>query len=291
MDLSIVIVNYYLERYLPACLESIYRSINQLAYEIFLVDNGSQEGAIAKICKGYSDLRVLTNKENVGFARANNQAMKECRGDFILLLNPDTIVTPNAIDIMVDFLRDHIDAGAIGPKLLNPDGSLQYSCRAFPGLWTLLFNRYSLLTQLFPHNPFSRHYLLSDWDHNSLREVDWISGACLMTRQEVVKEVGLLDEGYFIFNEDVDWCRRMKDQGWKIYYLPEAKIIHYINSSKSKDSYRLIIERHKGMLHYFHKHYRVSLVLRLLVDGMIMGRSLWLLLLNFLKTPSSTPKG
>jgi len=282
VDLSIIIVNYYLEDFLTDCLNSIFNTINSLQYEVILVDNGSHRQSIEEIKRQFPQLSLLSNEKNVGFARANNQAIKRAQGHFILLLNPDTIVIDKAIETMVSFLRDHPRAGAVGPKLLNPDRSIQYSCRSFPNPWTFLFNRYSLLTKLFPHNPFSRRYLLSDWDHGSLREVDWISGACLMTRREVLSQVGLLDEGYFVFNEDVDWCRRMRDLGWKVYYLPQAQVIHYINSSNKKTDNRLIIARHRGMIHYFHKYYRVSLVIRLLVDSIIITRALFLLSWNLL---------
>src|SRR5213083_421835 len=149
---------------------------------------------------------------------------------------------------------------------------LEYSARAFPDHLTFLFNRYSLLTRLFPENRFSRRYLLTDWDHASVRQVDWLSGACLMVRREAIDRVGPMDEAFFLFNEDVDWCRRMRLAGWAVTYVPEAVVVHHIGASKAKVDPRVIFERHRGMIHYFHKHHPAPPPVSMLADALIMFR-------------------
>jgi GT2 family glycosyltransferase len=173
-----------------------------------------------------------------------------------LWLNPDTLVNEGAVTELAACLRGHPDAGAVGPKLVGPDGSLQYSCRTFPSLSTALFTRQSLSRRLWPSNPLSRRYLLSDWDHSEVRAVDWVSGAALMTSRAVVDRVGPLDEQFFLFHEDVDWCRRVHAAGLRVYYDPKAVLVHHEGISSARVPPRLIIERHRGMLRYYRKHMR-----------------------------------
>lgn len=251
-----IIVNYRKGELLYACLESVYATATGVSVEVIVVDNASGDGTEAVLPRRFPQVRLLASRENVGFARATNQGMALASGEFLLWLNPDTVVLDGALAGLVNFLRDHPDAGAVGPKMIGPDGSLQYSCRAFPSLSTALFTRYSLLRRLWPSNPISRRYLLSDWDHATVREVDWVSGACLMTSQAVIRRIGPLDEQFFLFNEDVDWCRRVKSAGWKVYYDPHAVVVHHIGASRGRVPARVIVERHKGMFRYYRKHMR-----------------------------------
>src|SRR5262249_11747833 len=156
-------------------------------------------------------VQLLANTRNVGFARAANQGIARARGRHVLCLNPDSIVHEGALAIMTGYLDAHPGVGAVGPRLLESDGSLQYSCRRFPGSLTSFLGRYAVLTRLLPGNAATRDYLYLDWDHRSVREVDWLSGACLMVRREVLASVGGFDPEYFLFVEDMDWCRRMQD--------------------------------------------------------------------------------
>src|SRR5262249_10888165 len=176
------------------------------AAELVVVDNASRDGSADLVAESASGARVLRNPENVGYARAVNRGIAASGGRHVLVLNPDCQVIPGAIETLARFLDDRRDAGIAAPRILNPDGTLEYSARAFPGPLTFLFNRYSLLTRLFPRNPFSRRYLLTDWDHESERDVDWVSGACMLVRREAVAKVGGMDEAFFMFNEDVDCC-------------------------------------------------------------------------------------
>jgi GT2 family glycosyltransferase len=216
---------------------------------------------------------VFENAENVGYARAVNRGIRESSGEFVLVLNPDCEFHPRALAILVDYLRAHPKAGVAGPRILNPDGSIEYSARSFPPHLTFLFNRYSLLTRLFPDNPYSRRYLLTDWDRASVRSVDWISGACMLVRRSAIDEVGPMDEAFFMFNEDVDWCRRMKLAGHDVVCVPDAAVVHHIGASRRKVAARVIYGRHRGMIHYFHKHHPTHPLLALLADGLIMTRA------------------
>ena len=189
------------------------------------------------------------------------------------MLNPDCEFRENALVAMVEYLRGHPEAGVVGPQILNPDGTIEYSARSFPDHLTFLFNRYSLLTRLFPNNPWSRRYLLTDWDHASVRSVDWLSGACLLVRRDAIDTVGPMDETFFMFNEDVDWCRRMKTAGWDVVYVPEAVVVHHIGASRKRVAAKVIYERHRGMIHYFNKHHPTNPLLALVANTAIMARA------------------
>jgi N-acetylglucosaminyl-diphospho-decaprenol L-rhamnosyltransferase len=171
----------------------------------------------------------------------------------------------------------------VGPRMIGRDGKLQYSARSFPDHFTFFFNRYSLLTRLFPRNQYSRRYLLSDWDHASVRSVDWLSGACLLVRRTAIDQVGPMDESYFMFNEDVDWCRRMKQGGWDIVYVPEAMMHHDIGASRRKVAPKVIIERHRGMIHYFHKYHPANPFVTFVADSAIRLRAGLMLAANALR--------
>jgi GT2 family glycosyltransferase len=260
VDCTVVIVNYRTDALLEACLRSL-EAVATERVEVVVVDNS------ATLAPGGTPVRFPWARfrgtpGNVGFARACNLGIAEARGRHILLLNPDTIVHPGAVEVLGAHLDAHPDVGAVGPRLLDTDGSLQYSCRRFPGYATIFFGRYSLLTRLLPTNPISRDYLYLDWDHGSPREVDWLSGACLMVRREVIERVGGLDEGYFLFVEDMDWCRRMQDAGFRVVYLPGAVVTHHVGASRGPVSPRIVWARHRGMLRYVRKHFRPPWPLR-----------------------------
>jgi GT2 family glycosyltransferase len=244
------------------------------------VDNDSRDAAPAGLPPG---VRVIANTENVGYARAVNQGTRATTGEFVLVMNPDCEVRPGAIEALIRWLREHPRTAVAGPKLLNPDGSLEFSARSFPGPLTFLFNRYSLLTKLFPGNPWSRAYLLSDWDHASVRDVDWLSGACLAVRRSAIDAVGGMDERFFMFNEDVDWCRRMKAAGWAVTYVPDAVVMHHVGASRGRVAPKVIVERHRGMIYYFHKHHPTNPVVAWVADSLIMARAGLMLLKNALR--------
>ena len=285
MDLSVVLVNYRSREPLLECLRALHADARAagLALEIAVVDNDSRDGTPAALAFAFPETRVIVNPENVGYARAVNQGLSATAASFALVMNPDCEVRPGTLRALLDHLAARPRAGIAGPRILNPDGSLEFSARAFPDHLTFLFNRYSLLTRLFPHNPFSRRYLLTDWDHASVREVDWVSGACMMVRREAVSEVGGMDEAFFMFNEDVDWCRRMKQARWAVSYEPAAVVVHHIGASRTRVAAKVIWERHRGMVHYFHKHHPTNPLLSLPADALILIRALLMIATNALR--------
>lgn len=261
LRLSVIIVNWNTRELLRACLNSLRACIDDPNSEVIVVDNASADGSPQMVQQDFPHVVLLAMKENLGFSRGNNAAMRVARGRYIVLLNSDTEVRGHAFTLMCDKMDSDPKVGALGPRLLNPDGSVQYSCRSFPSYRTALFNRKSLLTRLFPKNPYSQAYLMTNSGHSTSREVDWLSGACLMTRRETLEEVGLLDEDFFMYAEDVDWCYRMHKAGWKVVYYPEAEVMHHIEKSADSAPFRMNLERHKSMWLFFKKHYSRNIML------------------------------
>ena len=272
MNLSNIIVNYNNSDVLIDCIESINKTIDGINFETIVIDNSANDDGIGTIKEKFPKVKFIQNKSNVGFARANNQAVKISKGDVLFFLNPDIVLTEGAFNKMISYLNSYQKIGVLGPKILNMDGTLQYSCRSFPGVWTGLFNRYSLISKFFPNNPYTARYLLTDFDHNEIKEVDWLSGSCLMIPRKVFLRVGMFDENYFLFNEDVDLCKSLKKYGYKVLYYPYAKVNHRITSSNRKVDSVIIVKRHLGMSYYFKKHHKVNIILRCFVNLFISLR-------------------
>ncbi len=259
VKLIIIIVNYNTKVLLKQCIGSIYENTHNTDFEIIVIDNNSNDGSVEMLEHDFPKVRIIANNENLGFARANNQGLMEGEGEYFLLLNSDTRVKASAIDIMKDFMDSNSSAGIIGSKVFYPDYRVQGTARSFPSPINAIFGRKSVLTKLFPNNRFSRKYLtcLSD-NLTAPFEVDWVSGACFMIRQKVIDDIGLMDEGYWMYWEDADWCYRAKKTGWRIYCVPEAQIIHYEGESSKKDHSRSIISFHKSVYRYYRKHHLKS---------------------------------
>ncbi|MBT5550181.1 MAG: glycosyltransferase family 2 protein [Nitrospina sp.] len=283
MNLSCIIVNYYNSPPLQNCLESVYRTLNNISFEVIIVDNSQDDPGMAKLKTSYPQVQYIQNHTNTGFAKANNQAVQSAQGEILLFLNPDTVLTDQAIEKMQEHLKFNPDVGALGPKVLNTDGSLQYSCRRFPTIMTGFFNRYSLLSRWFPDNRYSVSYMMKDFNHEEVREVDWLSGCCLMVPHAVFDKAGGFDEHYFLFNEDIDLCRAIHQNGFKVMYFPYAKITHHISTSNSKVPVDIIIKRHLGMIHYYKKNHGENPVARIIVNFMISLRCLSQLVFNLFK--------
>lgn len=284
MELSIVLVYYQAPEHLGRGLASLAADPLARAAEVVIVDNASGDGVAARVAAADPRIRLIANDGNVGFARGVNQGLRATVGRYVLVMNPDCEVRPGAVTALHSHLEAHPRTAIAGPRLLNPDGSLEYSARAFPDSFTFLFNRYSLLTRLFPNNRHSRRYLMSDWDHASTRDVDWLSGACVMVRRAAFDAVGLMDEAFFMFNEDVDWCRRMNLAGWAVAYVPAAVVVHHVGASKGRVAPKVIIERHRGMIHYFRKHHPAHPIVRVLASAAIMARAGLMLAANALRS-------
>ena len=302
MKLQIILVNYNTTELLVKCLETLKAQVIPGDYRIVVVDNNSPDGGAERLRREYQHINLIENSTNGGYAHAVNRAIREFNSDYILLLNPDIEVKPGAISAMLDFMTKHQDAGIVGGKLLNPDGTLQYSCRTFYTLPVILLRR-TFLGKLFPKSKRLARHLMTDWDHNSVREVDWMLGACLMIRRSALREVGLMDERFFLYFEDVDWCYRMKKGGWKVYYLPEALMVHHHQRQSAKGVMNKTLLYHImsmfhfydkwGSLLFFLKKYRVLLgmLLFLLIDIAAVNASFYSAhfirnnLLTFLKKP------
>ncbi len=226
MDLSILVVNYNHKGYLPSCLRSVLQNSGSLTYEVIVVDNHSTDGSYQGIRQDFPQVRLIENRKNVGFARAINQAYRQAQGEFLLVVNPDIQVLPGTLEKMHGYLRAHPQVGLVLPKLVNPDGSLQYSCRTFSNFLTLLLRR-APLGWGFPHHPWVRKHLMMEWNHQDTREVDWGLGACMLVRREAVPGPHLMDERYFLYIEDIDLCLTLKRTGWKVVYYPEAILVHH----------------------------------------------------------------
>ena len=283
MNLSCIIINYYNSTPLKNCLESVYQTLQKTSFEVIVVDNSQDDPGMASLKESYPQIRYIQNLTNTGFAKANNQAVQFAQGEILLFLNPDTILTDQAIEKMQEHIKSNADIGALGPKVLNTDGSLQYSCRRFPTLMTGLFNRYSLLSLWFPDNPYTVRYMMKDFSHDEVQEVDWLSGCCLMVPRTVFEKAGGFDEHYFLFNEDVDLCRAIQQNGFKVMYFPSAKITHHISTSNSKVPVDIIIKRHLGMSHYYGKHHGKNPAARMMVNIFISLRCLSQLAFNIFK--------
>jgi GT2 family glycosyltransferase len=255
--ISIIIVNFNSGEYLAKCLASIVNDpANKMGYEIIIVDNASIDDSIEQINKRYPATKIIKNQQNVGFSAANNQAIKISRGEYIMLLNHDTYVKPRAIKVLLEFMKNHPEAGACGPKILNADGTIQHQCkRGFPTPLSMLYYL-SGLSKIWPQNTAFGRYLMTYLDPSKVNEVEALSGACMLIRRAVLDKIGGLDTAFFIHGEDIDYCYRIKQAGWKIFYVPEAEIIHYGGIGGKMVSYRGIIEFHRSMLIFYKKHYK-----------------------------------
>jgi GT2 family glycosyltransferase len=287
MDLSVVVVTYQSRDHILACLRSLDAGMRAdegrgapLAWECVVVDNDSRDGTAECVEREAPWARLDRTGANLGYAKAVNRGIAATRGAFVLVLNPDCVWSPGAVHALAAWMAAHPRCGIAAPRILNTDGSLEYSARGYPDSLTFLFNRYSLFTRLWPGNPWSRRYLMLDWDHESPRSVDWVSGAAMLARRAAIDRVGPMDEAFFMFNEDVDWCRRMNEGGWTVDYVPAASVVHHIGASKGGASNRVILERHRGMLYYFRKHHRRSAVVDALTAFAIMSRARLLMLMN-----------
>lgn len=252
-DISIIIVNWNTCDDLRKCLRSVGESSSVRA-ETILVDNASSDGSVEMVRSEFPWVNIIHNQANLGFAKASNQGIGMSDGRYVMLLNPDCVVHPGSLSALVEFGDSNSDIGIFGPKILNPNGTLQFSCRRFPTLQAGIF-RNSILGRIFPKNPYTRDYLMIGWDHSEPRDVDWVSGAALFIRRKMLDQIGLLDERFFMYCEDVDIAYRAKQEGWRVSYFPGATVIHAIGRSSDHNPNGMIIEFHKSMYRFFKKHY------------------------------------
>ncbi len=254
-SISIVIVSFNVETLLKECLASVYRETTEAAFDIWVVDNHSRDNSVQMVKDSFPDVHLIENDRNLGFPKANNQAVARSTSDYILLLNPDTIVRDGAIDKMVRFMDEHPDVGVSGCRVLNEDGSLQLACRRSIPTPRVAFYRLTGLSRLFPNSKTMARYNLTYLDPNAPHEVDAVSGAFLVIRRKVVDAIGVLDESFFIYGEDMDWCIRAKKAGWKVMYYPHAQIIHYKGVGCKTNNLKTTYEFYRAMVLFHRKHF------------------------------------
>jgi len=269
ISIDTIVVNYNSTGYLIDCIESIYRAAGENDIRIFVEDNASTDN-VEQIKKAFPHVNLNINHTNIGFGAAVNQAIKRGNSPYIVLINPDSQVESGLFDIAVDYIKDAPDIGILGPRILDKDGAVQGSARSFPTPLTALFGRQSFFSRLFPHNRITRANLLAHKsDGKTPMKVDWVSGACMLIRRVSIEQVGLLDEQFFMYWEDADWCRRMREAGWQVVYFPQATVFHYVGKSSSKLMVRSIFEFHKSVYLLFNKYY--SGYLKLLKPLILFG--------------------
>ena len=242
-DVSVVVVTYNSLAWIERCLESV------CGHETIVVDNGSRDGTLELVRERFPQARVL-EQENRGMGGGNNAGMRLASGRYFLLLNADAWAVGEAVERLADFADSQPDAAVVGPKLLNPDGSLQRSARAFPTLWRLA-TEYLFLRKLAPRSRAFNAFYEGDFAHDHVRQVDWLLGACLLIRREAADEVGLFDEDFFMFSEETDWCYRFRQAGWRVYFFPGAEVIHVGGASHGG---ALFAENVRGQLRFLAKH-------------------------------------
>ncbi len=258
-DLSIVILNWNARPYLVACLRSILGQNWRHSLEIIVVDNDSRlDDSVAVVKRDFPGVILIENPRNSGFSAGNNLGYARSSGEYVLFLNPDTLVESGALDVMLDWMQAHPEVGAIGPRMTYPDGELQHSSRAFPSFGAGLF-RNSFLGRLFPGNPWSRDYLMADADATQERAVDWLSGSAILARRDALEAIetpnGPWDEDFFMYCEDIDLCYRLMLRKWPRFYLPAATIQHHIGKSSDFAQGESIRRHHIAMWTFYRKHY------------------------------------
>ena len=267
MQLSVIIVSWNTRELLRRCLQCLEGELAGVDAEVFLIDNDSSDGSAQMVASDFPWVKLTANDTNRGFAAANNQALKVAAGECILLLNPDTEVQPGSIKTLLSFFDGHPQAGVVAPQLLNSDGTIQRSCRQFPTFAGMFYELIGM-SRLFPNEAKFRQYKMLDFEHDQEIQVDQPEGACLLLRRKVIEEVGMLDEGYFMLFEEVDWCYRIKQSGWQIWFTPSAKVIHHYGQSIKQVKVRMIFSSHRGLHRFWSKHYKKD---RWYLDGVVYG--------------------
>jgi GT2 family glycosyltransferase len=256
LKLNIVIVSYNSASLLEECLDSIFKYPPRQNYGIIVVDNNSTDGSQELVRKKYPEVELIINTSNIGFAAANNIAIESTNSDFILLLNSDCQVYKDSLDEMINFIDNTAEAGIIGPKIINSDGSIQYSCRKFPSI--IDAGLHSILVNIVPDNPVSRKYKLADINRENPFAVDWVSGSCMLIRRQALVDTGFMDENYFMYVEDIDICFQMWNKNWKVFYYPHAEILHHTGGSTNTGKVAASIRMQKSIFYFFRKNYRKS---------------------------------
>lgn len=280
MDLSISIVSWNTKDYLKNCLKSIFENTKRIEFEAFVVDNDSSDGSVEMLKEDFPHVSLIRNEKNLGFAGANNLAIRRAKGRNVVIMNSDIFVLPEALKKMVDFLDEHKEAGAVGCKLLSPDEKLN---PAFvdrdPNLLDAFLDRI-----LFIHSLklfLIRKGLLQKimvQKYSKICEVDFAGGSCLMVKRKAIERIGLMDEDFFMYTEDADWCYRIRKAGWKVYSFPEARVVHYEDQSAKQCNQKMYVQRYLSEFLFYRKHYPFwkGQIYRLIaLNGLFIRFMLW----------------
>jgi N-acetylglucosaminyl-diphospho-decaprenol L-rhamnosyltransferase len=250
-DLAVVIVNHDAGNEVVRCVRSVYESAGEISLQVLVVDNQSRDGSPDAVEAAFPQVRVMRNDANRGFPAAANQGMQASRSDFVFLINPDAEVTAGTLEGFLKVARDHPRAGAIGALTRTPDGTIYPSARLVPSL--LLGLGHTMLAPFWPDNPWSRRYRLADWDRSRERAIDWVSGSSVLLRRAALDEVGVFDERYFMYVEDMDLCTRLRKAGWEVWFSPQLEVMH-IGATATAGQRRMTLEHSKSIYTYFVKH-------------------------------------
>ncbi len=252
-EVTIAVINYNTKDWLGACLKSVLKMAPLASHELYVIDNASTDGSVEFVKKEFPDVHIIENAGNLGFSAAANQALRTSHAKYVLILNTDTEVDQEAVDILVEFGDAHDDMGVAGPLLLNTDGTVQLSGRRFPSFLDAMIHAF--LGIIWPGNPYSVRYQMLDWDRMSERTIDWVSGAAMFMRREAARDINFFDERFFMYVEDMDLCYRLWRKGWKVYFCPAAKVVHHIAKSSEQSSARMIIEFQRSLYRFYAKNY------------------------------------
>lgn len=286
LDLAIVIVNYNVSALLRRCLQTVFASAGDFTFAVAVVDNASQDDSVEMVRQAFPQVHVVANEENAGYPAGNNQGLRalgienEQPPRYVLLLNPDTELPPNALADMLNFLDKNSDVGIVGPRLILPNGQLDLACRrGFPSPAVSIY-RFLGLSHLFPHSPRFGRYNMTFLDEHEQADVDAVVGAFMMLRGTAVRQVGLLDERFWMYGEDLDWAKRIKDAGWRVVYNPAVTVLHVKRASSRQNRRKAQYEFYRAMPIFYYKHYRqqTSWWLHLIIMigiGLKAGPKLW----------------
>jgi len=253
MDASIIIVSWNTRNILRDCLKSIFKQTNKVKLEVIVVDNASVDCSVEMVTEEFPQVTLIRNSGNRGFAAANNQGLAVATGRYVLLLNPDTVVLDGAIAKSISFADSHPEVGVVGCRVLNPDMTLQPTCSMFPSVLNMVLSS-SYLYKLLPKSRFFGRERMTWWDRDTVREVDVVTGCFMLVRREAVEQVGVLDERFFIYGEETDWCYRFKKAGWKILFTPSAEIIHHHGASTKQRKPEMTLQLRYSKLLFWKKH-------------------------------------
>lgn len=286
VDLAIVIVNYNVSALLRRCLQTVFASHGNFTYAVSVVDNASRDDSIAMVRAEFPQVQLIANEDNVGYPAGNNQGLRVLgiNGDdpprYVLLLNPDTELPPDGLAVMLQFMDQNTDVGIVGPRLVLPNGELDLACRrGFPSPTVSLY-RFLGLSHLFPHSARFGRYNMTFLDEHEQADVDSVVGAFMLLRGAAVRQVGLMDERFWMYGEDLDWAKRIKDAGWRVVYNPAVTVLHIKRASSRQNRKKTQYEFYRAMPIFYYKHYRQQTpwwlhLLIMIGIGLKAGPSLW----------------